>query len=104
MATDTVTPHQAASVSTIERAKSILGQIGQIAHRTDRLYHQTDGSISGDCEAMEHDRDHLRSVICQLGLLADIATQLLGANSISVRGTRAEEWILPSCDRPLAGG
>ena len=104
MAIDTVTPHQAPSDLTLERVKTILGQIGQIAHRTDRLHHHTDGAISGDCEAMEHDRDHLRSVICQLGLLADIATQLLGANAISVRGTRAEEWILPSCDRPLAGG
>jgi hypothetical protein len=95
MATETLTSSDQKSDSGVKRAQVILGQIAQIAHRTDRLCYYTDGAIAENSEAQELQLDRFREVVCYLGYLADIANEQLGGHFMMARGTRVENWMLP---------
>jgi hypothetical protein len=91
MATKNVTLPEAGSSLDIKRAKGILGDIAQCAYRNERLSFLSNGIIEGE-EALSHEVDRLRELICQMGLMADIAATKLGGTVVC--GPRMEDWTL----------
>ena len=97
MAIETVTPPRDLSAPA-EHAANLLNEIASAADQADVLcYHQT---VPVDAEAAEVIIGQLRSIICRIGWISELAQTRLGiVPGDMVRGGRAEDWLIPPAYR-----